>query len=85
MRLFLGLANYYRNFLPQFARISNPLHDLTQKGFPNKLKWSQLAIDSFNNVKLALSQNVKLGFWKQDEPIILQTDASSDAIGACIG
>ena len=28
---FLGLASYYRRFIPQFAKIAHPLHQLTRK------------------------------------------------------
>ena len=32
VRQFLGLSSYYRRFIPQFARVAKPLHDLTRKG-----------------------------------------------------
>ena len=32
VRSFLGLASYYRRFIPQFADIARPLHTLTAKG-----------------------------------------------------
>ena len=31
LRRFLGLASYYRKFIPQFARIAEPLHHFTRK------------------------------------------------------
>ena len=31
VRRFLGLASYYRRFVPSFARIASPLHGLTRK------------------------------------------------------
>jgi len=36
MQKFLGLANYYRQFVKGFAKIAKPLHKLVRK---NK-KWS---------------------------------------------
>ena len=32
VRQFLGLASYYRRFIPGFAKIASPLHGLTAKG-----------------------------------------------------
>jgi len=33
---FLGLVNYYRQFIKDFAKIVRPLHEMTRK----KIKWS---------------------------------------------
>jgi len=33
---FLGLANYYRRFVKDFAKIARPLHEMTRK----ENKWS---------------------------------------------
>jgi len=31
-RTFCGLASYYRTFVQNFAKMAEPLHDLTRKG-----------------------------------------------------
>ena len=31
VRFFVGLASYYRRFIPHFARIAGPLHTFTKK------------------------------------------------------
>ena len=38
---FMGLAGYYRDFIPNFAAIAAPLSDLTRKDQPNKVEWSE--------------------------------------------
>ena len=38
VRQFLGLASFYRRFVPGFARIASPLHELTKKEVP--FKWT---------------------------------------------
>ena len=36
MQKFLGLANYYRWFVKDFAKIAKPLHEITRK----EIKWN---------------------------------------------
>jgi hypothetical protein len=38
VRSFLGLAGYYRRFIPNFAEVAVPLTNLTKKGQPNDVK-----------------------------------------------
>lgn len=37
VREFLGLAGYYRRFIPDFAAVAAPLTDLTRKNAPNEV------------------------------------------------
>ena len=41
VRAFLGLAGYYRRFIPHFADLSARLSDLTKKDQPQKVRWSE--------------------------------------------
>ena len=41
IRSFMGLARYYRDFIPNFAALAAPLTDLTRKGQPNKVGWGE--------------------------------------------
>ncbi|KAL1263246.1 hypothetical protein QQF64_005985 [Cirrhinus molitorella] len=42
VRAFLGLAGYYRCFIPNFSSLDSPLTDLTRKGQPEKTGLSQI-------------------------------------------
>jgi len=44
----LGLANYYRRFVKDFAAVAKPLHKLTEKGVP--FLWSDQCQSCFNTL-----------------------------------
>ena len=49
MQKFLGLANYYRRFIENFARIAAPLHMLVRK--EQKWKWERKQKEAFKKLK----------------------------------
>ena len=49
VRSFMGLAGYYKDFIPNFAAIAAPLSDLTRKGQPNKVEWGEAQGKSLPN------------------------------------
>lgn len=54
VRAFLGLAGYYRCFIPCFSSLASPVTDLTKKGQPDKVQWSPAAEEAFQNQKTAM-------------------------------
>ena len=48
VRIFLGLAGYYRRFIPDYSSISAPLTDLTRKVAPNQVLWSAKCDQAFH-------------------------------------
>src|SRR5215469_13686589 len=54
VRSFLGLTGYYREFIPNYAAVASPLTDLTRKGEPNKIKWSENCEKAYQHLKMAL-------------------------------
>ncbi|NJO65355.1 MAG: hypothetical protein HC836_46865 [Richelia sp. RM2_1_2] len=80
---FLGLVNYFRDFVPNLSTIVAPLSDLT-KGNRRTIEWNEKADSAFIDVKRAISQCSTLSWLVPNDPIILYTDASTVGIGACL-
>ncbi len=84
VRAFLGLAGYYRCFIPNFSSLAAPLTDLTRKGQPEKTPWSLEADRAFQQVKAALTSEPLLRAPDFGCPFLLQTDASDTGLGAVL-
>ena len=82
VRSFLGLCSYYRRFIPSFADIAKPLHQLLESG--RRFEWTTEAHSAFLILKEKLTQTPILGFPLPNEPFILDTDASSYATGVVL-
>ncbi|MCG7869674.1 MAG: retroviral-like aspartic protease family protein, partial [Candidatus Thiodiazotropha taylori] len=76
---FLGLANYHRNFIKDFARIAVPLYRITGK---NQFTWTEAHQLAFEDLKEALTTAPVLGLPNHTDLFIVDTDASNYAIGA---
>ena len=81
---FLGLVGYYRRFIPQFSAIAAPLTDLTRKGLPDKVKWTEECQVSFQHLKETLIGDSVLRIADPSKPFVLQTDASNRGLGAVL-
>ena len=78
----MGLAGYYRDFIPNFAALAAPLSDLTRKGQPNKDEWGEAQEKAYQSVKALLTKEPVLRLPDPGKPYFLQTDASGSGIGA---
>jgi hypothetical protein len=87
LRSFLGLASYYRRFIPSFAAIVRPLQLLSNDNSANKRKpivLTEAQRHVFQTVKELLCSNLQLTAPNWEDVFVLNTDASSFAIGACL-
>ena len=82
LRSFLGLAGYYRKFIPDFATVSAPLTALTKKGV--KFLWTDQHQNAFQTLKQHLCSAPVLAYPDFDRPFLLQTDASDVGLGAVL-
>jgi hypothetical protein len=82
VRAFLGLASYYRRFVPGFAGLAKPLHELTSpKSF---FSWTEAHESAFANLKQKLSMPPVLTYPDFAKEFVVETDASSWAVGAIL-
>ncbi|KAK4325292.1 hypothetical protein Pmani_004105 [Petrolisthes manimaculis] len=84
VRSFLGLAGYYRKFIPNFSIIALPLSELLRKNAPNKISWGSEQEEAFVSLKNLLCKEPILQLPDNQRPYILRTDASQYGIGAVL-
>nr|CDS20849.1 KRAB A domain containing protein [Echinococcus granulosus] len=85
LRSFLGLANYYRRSVKDFAKIASPLHKLTEKQAKKNFKWEKEHDEAFKELKLCSTPILALpNFESSAPPFILDTDASDAAVGGVL-
>jgi len=79
---FLGLASYYRRFVPTFAEVAAPLHALTGKN--KKFEWTTQCEEAFSKLKQALITSPILAMPNDTDPFLMDTDACDVSIGAVL-
>lgn len=82
IKSFLGLVGYYRRFIKDFAKITQPLTSCLKKR--NKIIIDQKYVDAFNKCKELLTHAPLLQYPDFNEKFILTTDASNVALGAVL-
>ncbi|KAL6469078.1 hypothetical protein MHYP_G00226020 [Metynnis hypsauchen] len=82
VRQFVGLAAYYQRFVPNFAAIAKPLHELTKKNA--HFRWTPECQDAFETLKSSLTTIPVLGYPRDSGDLILDTDATNLGIGAVL-
>ena len=78
LQSFLGLAGYYRKFVPNYAQISAVLSDLLKKG--SRFAWTKEADAAFLDLKSRLATQPVLRPPDYSLPFCLSVDASDLAI-----
>lgn len=82
VRSFLGMAGYYRQCVPGFAKIAAPLVKLTRKNV--RFAWGQMEQEAFDTLKKLLVSSKVMALPDTSKPFKLYTDACDYAIGAIL-
>lgn len=90
IRQFIGFASYYREFLPKFAEVVNPLQSVVNKatklgrGYTSQITWTPDCEKAFNKVKYMLTHAPVLNYPNSNGMFILDTDASKTGIAGVL-
>lgn len=82
LRQFLGLSSYSRRFVPSFAKIAQPLNQLTRKGV--EFIWTDECQEAFTTLKQKLTTAPVLAYPSFSRDFVLETDASTFGLGAVL-
>lgn len=82
LKRFLGVCNFYRNLIQNYAEITAVLSDLTQKGV--KFQWEEKHEQAFQKLQDCFFQQPILIQPDFDQPFYLNTDASMHAVAASL-
>ena len=80
----MGLAGYYRKFVPHFTEIAVLLTEATKKDALNKVKWTNKMQQAFDELKKKLISSMTLMSPDTDKQFTLQMDASGTGIGTVL-
>ncbi|GJP50204.1 hypothetical protein CLOM_g9349 [Closterium sp. NIES-68] len=82
LQQFLGFANYYNRFVPQYAKIAAPLTNLLKKNTP--YKWEPKHQEAVEQLKQALTSAPVLILPDPERDYVIEADASDQAVGAVL-
>jgi len=82
VRKFLGLTNYYRRFIKDFARVARPMNVLTRKD--EKWRWEKMQQKAFDKLKRIFTSKPVLAVPDLDKEFRVEADASNYATGGVL-
>ena len=88
VRCFLGMTRFFRRFIKNYARIAKPLNDILE-GEASKMKSEAVtlppeALEAFEQLKMCCMTAPILAFADFEKEFQLETEASSEGLGAML-
>ena len=75
-------SSYYRRFIPQFAKLAQPPHNLTRADAA--FQWDHKCRESFDVLKQKLAEAPVLAYPSFEKDFILETDAGIQGLGVIL-
>ena len=82
MQKFLGLVNYYHQFIEGFALVARPLHDMVKKD--KKWDWTERQEKAFRKLKEWFIKELVLAAPDIDKKMRMEVDASDYTTGGVL-
>ena len=82
VRSFLGMANYSRVYIPDFATLTAPLRELTKKDV--RYEWTQIHLNAFEKLKNTLATAPCMSYFDKRKQTFVTVDASPVGISAIL-
>jgi hypothetical protein len=79
VKRFLGMANYYREFVPKFSEIAEPIHQVLRDG--TSFSWTPARQAAFAKIKEEIASSCNLNFPDWNKPFMVELDCSK--VAAC--
>ena len=82
VQAFLRFANFYQKFIQRYLQICTPLTKMTKKEQP--FHWRRKQEEAFEKLKNKFTSALILASFDLEKKIILETNASDQALGSCL-
>ncbi|OIR56906.1 MAG: uncharacterized protein A8A55_2342 [Amphiamblys sp. WSBS2006] len=82
LRCLLGMANFYRNFIPRYGETCSPLFELLKK--ETAFEWREEQEGAWKKLKTSFCSDQVLKIPTREGMFVLRTDASIKAIGGVL-
>ena len=79
---FISMINYLSKFSPILTELAEPIRELTKEKVP--FNWGPEHQESFTMLKNEIVRAPLLAYYNPQKETILQTDASTKGLGACL-